>query len=551
MIPATETACSVEIEPEVAALIRTECIEGLNRVPHGGVEVGGVLFGSREGAGVRVAAAKAVPCEYASGPAYHFSASDHARFREAVAAAPAGMTAVGWYHSHTRTGPDLTAPDRAVFETYFPEAWQVALVVQPANFKPTRAVIFTHAGSAGEMSLEPVRRTEPAAAAPAAEPAAPPVEKKPEQPRPQQKLPEPQRAEEPWPAPRRPKRRRQTPLVVWAVAAVLAMVAGGVASWVWLDSPAPVSAPPLALTLVDASGQLLVSWSGAAQDARDGWLEFEDSGRTTRVRLTPEQLLQGSLTYARRSRDVNVRLRVNTPGAAQETLARFVEPEPPERPTPAASSPPPAGNPPEPEPEAESGREAREAVAPKPFQAPAPRSGTAAQAEIPAPPQVRASTAAPLEPALPDLQPPPKPEPAPRAAPTPIRSGRILWTGRLGGPGVLELQEGRASTGSLTSALPGVPVDLRVYPAEFIGDVLTFYTSDPRYRTPTAEAPSAFNGWNKAQYVWDPAKAQQIVVLERPGPANGWRRLRLRSQLPRLALLMVEWRTRQDEPTAQ
>ena len=46
---------------------------------------------------------------------------------------------MGWYHSHTRGDLELSERDLEVHNRWFPEAWQVALVLRPEWMRPTRA----------------------------------------------------------------------------------------------------------------------------------------------------------------------------------------------------------------------------------------------------------------------------------------------------------------------------------------------------------------------------------------------------------------------------
>ena len=56
---------------------------------------------------------------------------------------------VGWYHSHTRSEIFLSDADLAIHNRFFPEPWQVALVLKPHTFEPMRAGFFfrEHEGS--------------------------------------------------------------------------------------------------------------------------------------------------------------------------------------------------------------------------------------------------------------------------------------------------------------------------------------------------------------------------------------------------------------------
>ena len=49
---------------------------------------------------------------------------------------------MGWYHSHTRSEIFLSDADLEIHRRFFPEPWQVALVMKPHTFQPTRIGFF-------------------------------------------------------------------------------------------------------------------------------------------------------------------------------------------------------------------------------------------------------------------------------------------------------------------------------------------------------------------------------------------------------------------------
>jgi hypothetical protein len=105
---------------------------------------------------------------------------------------------------------------------------------------------------------------------------------------------------------------------------------------------------------------------------------------------------------------------------------------------------------------------------------------------------------------------------------------------------VVELEGRTPSVGSLSGALPGVPVHVTVLPAEFGDGGLVVYTSDPKLHN-HVEPPSSATGWNRITYVWDPERVRQISVLEAPNPSNRFSHLALRSDARHLSLLVIDW----------
>jgi proteasome lid subunit RPN8/RPN11 len=164
-------ALAVEYSRATLESLRTEVVDGFHKLPRGGLEVGGVLFGQRSGNVVRILTSRPLACEHAAGPSFVLSEKDEAALRqlaESAATDPllAGMTAVGWFHSHTRSGISLSQEDVGIWNRHFPEPWQVALVLHPEKLKPTRAgLFFREAGvvARGESShlefeVEPSRK---------------------------------------------------------------------------------------------------------------------------------------------------------------------------------------------------------------------------------------------------------------------------------------------------------------------------------------------------------------------------------------------------------
>ena len=150
---------SIECSCDVMDEVRIRAAEGYQRMRHGGVEVGGVLFGTHENEVVSIEAARPLECEYSSGPRFVLSPQDETRLKEMLENTSAdpelsGLQPVGWYHSHTREEICLSEADVRIFNRFFPHPWQVALVVRPANLAPTRAAFFVR-------EADGVIRTEP------------------------------------------------------------------------------------------------------------------------------------------------------------------------------------------------------------------------------------------------------------------------------------------------------------------------------------------------------------------------------------------------------
>lgn len=77
-------------------------------------------------------------------------------------------------------------------------------------------------------------------------------------------------------------------------------------------------------------------------------------------------------------------------------------------------------------------------------------------------------------------------------------SGTMLWSGQLQKNGVITIEGGQASAGSLRGELPGVPVMLDIQPSD-------------------------------------------VGLAESPSPANGWKRMVLRSRVNRQSVVTIRW----------
>jgi proteasome lid subunit RPN8/RPN11 len=569
---------SLRIEYSALVLdeIRQAAVDGYHRVPHGGVETGGILFGTHDENLVRIQAWRPIVCEYAKGPSFVLSEKEEAALAEALQswrgdAELAGLEPIGWYRAHTRSEVFLSDADLAFFNRFFPQPWQAGLIVRPTSFAPTRAGFFFREADGGmraqssyyEFTLMPVAMAQgamhqAAEDAPASPNAARAGAAVPE--------PSPATATEPREV---LESAVQPPLpspAAWGpkwYAAGLGLLAFAVLGF-WLLKP---SAQGLKLSATDMGGQLRIAWDGAARPiirAQSGWIEIDDHGVRTQVKLTPADLRSGNVFYARQSGDVAVRLIVDAPGSAPVAeTTRFLRPGE-SAPTPVARLDAEAKPQPPRQPvAAQTGGEAppvyvqpRTPAAPErrviAFRAP----DTAVRqpsTDLPAiaPPKIENLPAAPPAGLTSVLGPAPAPAPlaAPAAPPhpataTPATSGRIIWTGKLTKNGRLVIERSHASSGAITGALPAVAARVSAYPGDLTSSGITLFTADPRYAQPLTEKAGAENGWNPTTYTWEPKRAAGIRVVEQPGPQNGFK-LVLESEIPKLSVLVLEWRATQ------
>ncbi len=136
---------SAKVVYSLAALqeIDTLVNDGYRRIPHGGVETGGILFGTRQAQLAQVEAFRPIECQHAYGPSFVLSESDLVALREQLTAAandPAldGLRPIGWFLGHTRSSLQLQQRELVWFNEFFPEPGSLTLLVKPERFQPTQ-----------------------------------------------------------------------------------------------------------------------------------------------------------------------------------------------------------------------------------------------------------------------------------------------------------------------------------------------------------------------------------------------------------------------------
>ncbi|MGE5568947.1 MAG: hypothetical protein ACM3S5_07925 [Rhodospirillales bacterium] len=545
--------------------IRAEAVAGYCQFPRGGVEVGGILFGRLENGVTRILAFRPVPCEYKFGPSYRLSEKDGQAFADALRAPEtdpllAGLEPVGWYLSHTRSEVCLSKQDLELHNRHFPKTGHVALVVRPESFGASRAGFFFREAngkirsesSYGEFALS-ARAVKKRGAAREA--------KTPENAQARQGEATVAKSERARPARARGNRRRF--LLRAAVAVPVLAIVVMTAALMWRERDKPAS-QALALSALDVNGQLQIAWDRMAApvlQAKGGSLEIVDGGKKVVLPFNAAGLRRGSVTYARKSGLVEVRLTVNPPdGKPVQELVRFVgampaakpkpeaSPRKPER-VPAAEKPKPA---PPPAPRGKKGRRRSELLE-SPRQAEQakvlelanlrPRAATPALGQPPSLPSTSSrlpAAAAPL-PTAPPAAAPPRPAPSKPAYRGPA-SGRLIWTGLLRRGQSLSINGTTASAGYVTGELPGVPVRVSVHPADLSDNGLVVYTSRALAAQSQKEAPGPRNGWNLTRYALDPKRAARVLVTEPPSAQTGWRKLTLRGDNAPVAVIVIDWK---------
>ena len=134
---APQIALSIEYRLDVMEEIRAAASESLRQFSSRGLDVGGVLFGTHQDNSIRILTWRPIPCEHAEGPDLSLSSDDRRELVRLLLGAKQdtelqSLQPVGWFLSHMRGDISLGAPDIEIFDGYFGEPWQVALVLLPS-----------------------------------------------------------------------------------------------------------------------------------------------------------------------------------------------------------------------------------------------------------------------------------------------------------------------------------------------------------------------------------------------------------------------------------
>ena len=134
----SQSPLAIEYARSVVDEVRDQAVAGYRRLSRGGVEVGGILYGTHEEDKVRIVASQPISCEYKSGPSLILSDKDKLRLLDQLSSNQnlpelKDLVVVGWYVSHPRTSIALTEGDLEIFNEFFPAIWNVVLVLKPGD----------------------------------------------------------------------------------------------------------------------------------------------------------------------------------------------------------------------------------------------------------------------------------------------------------------------------------------------------------------------------------------------------------------------------------
>ena len=294
----------IEYSNSAMSAIAVFAADGLQRLARGGIEVGGVLFGTRNGTALRIEAWRPILCEHSRGPSFLLSKKDEAALDRLLNQSESdpelkGYEALGWFHSHTRSEICLTDEDLQIYDRFFAELWQVALVVKPKRLQNVRAGFFVRelggilrtASSFFEFSIQPTKSAAP----------------------PRQAGPVIMSNEQPAPAtpPIRRERRVRSPFTSkWliAIALVLMILTGARLAIMNRAQERPTFLP---IKISDQFGTLQIEWDRDLKEvtaADSAEILIADGKNQVKKNLDAQMVHNGIFHYMRSNEDVRIEL---------------------------------------------------------------------------------------------------------------------------------------------------------------------------------------------------------------------------------------------------
>jgi hypothetical protein len=121
--------------------LATVLLGGYERSLWGGIEVGGVFFGTAETDGVHIKCYRPIISDHQHGPAFRLSKRDLDHLTQLLADAAQdesldGLVPVGWFHTACNRPAAPDEHDTAVHDRFFTQPWQMAMILKGSQKGP-------------------------------------------------------------------------------------------------------------------------------------------------------------------------------------------------------------------------------------------------------------------------------------------------------------------------------------------------------------------------------------------------------------------------------
>jgi hypothetical protein len=357
-------ARAIEYSLEVMEEIRAFACYGLLQRSHSGNEVGGVLFGTRRDDLIRILTWRPIACDHTQGEGLKFSYNDRMNLAVQLEMARQNpdlkdLRPVGWFVSRWGGGVSLSPSHLEIYNGFFPDAWQVALVISTQGGGRARAGFFIREAEdklLAEASyrcfdLEPLHLSPMAAPQPTYTAPVQPMQPAPAPLPPVRASVPPPALEIPAPSFHAPSFHLEEKLPtherwLWAVPVALAFA---IAAFMLYQRSAPAPNTSLALRALSEFKTVQLTWDAGSRAVRDSdhaAMDITDGGKSMQISLSADQLHAGKMAYAPQSGDIGFALTVYPAnGDPIHDSTRLIAPAfnaPTEAPQPLPAIPPPA-----------------------------------------------------------------------------------------------------------------------------------------------------------------------------------------------------------------
>jgi hypothetical protein len=153
--------CSALALDQIASAAR----DGFRQFRHGGMEVGGILIGSRQDNVIRIVDTRPVSIEYGRGPYFLLTDADNDSLHELLETVNREvrhkrLQVVGYYESHTRRGVSLEETNLEAFDAHFGATPAVCIVVKPLRDQAPLTAIYIRDQAGNISATQPVENRE-------------------------------------------------------------------------------------------------------------------------------------------------------------------------------------------------------------------------------------------------------------------------------------------------------------------------------------------------------------------------------------------------------
>ena len=155
-------AVAIEYDRHVMEAVRAAASHGMHGIGRGGIEVGGVLLGTRLGDFFRILDWRQIPCGHSRGPSFLLSEEEMASLSSLMDELHREtdireLQIVGWFVSHTRSTLELTVDELEIHSRFFDKPWQLVLTLQPSRFGDVECRVYRRSPE----HLNQIERMEP------------------------------------------------------------------------------------------------------------------------------------------------------------------------------------------------------------------------------------------------------------------------------------------------------------------------------------------------------------------------------------------------------